>query len=79
MPKFEYHIIQHDGGWAYMADGTISETFPSHDAAVHAARRAAGEQEKPGETTGIVWEDKTGHWHSEVARGDDHPETEVER
>ena len=78
MPRFEYHIIQHDDGWAYMADGTISETFPSHDAAVQAARRAAGEQEKPGETSGIVWEDKAGRWHSEIARGDDHPETDVE-
>jgi hypothetical protein len=30
-----------------------------------------------GATTGISYEDKQGHWHNEVARGDDRPETEV--
>ena len=38
MSHVTYHIVQHDGGWAYRADGTYSETFPSHDAARKAAR-----------------------------------------
>jgi hypothetical protein len=32
----------------------------------------------PGTTTGISYEDKDGHWHEEVSRGDDRPDTEVE-
>ena len=33
MPKVTYHIIEHDGGWAYRVGDVISETFPSHDLA----------------------------------------------
>lgn len=47
MTKLVYKILQHDGGWAYEADGTISETFPSHDAALEAAQRAAAIQSEP--------------------------------
>jgi hypothetical protein len=78
MTKVTYQIVEHDGGWAYRVDGVYSETFPSHDAARKAAEQAAGEQAVAGETTGIVYEDKDGRWHEEVARGDDRPETEVE-
>jgi hypothetical protein len=77
MSKITYEIVEHDGGWAYRVDGVYSETFPSRDAARHAAERAAREQVVPGATTGIVYEDKSGNWHSEVAKGDDRPETEV--
>jgi hypothetical protein len=45
--KLVYKILQHDGGWAYEADGTISETFASHDEAFEAARRAADVQAEP--------------------------------
>jgi len=78
MTNLTYEIVEHDGGWAYQVDGTYSETFPTHDAAKAAARKAAAEQEQSGETTGIQYEDKQGRWHGEVASGDDRPETDVE-
>lgn len=78
MTKVTYVVVQHDGGWAYRADDVFSETFATHDEALAAARRAAREQQRPGETTGTSWEDARGHWHEEVARGDDRPTTEVE-
>ena len=77
MVQVTYHIVQHDGGWAYQVDGAYSETFPSHDAARRAAHRAAREQQQPGKTTGITWEDKDGGWHQELADGDDRPSTGV--
>ena len=78
MAKVTYEIVEHDGGWASRVDGVFSETFPSHDLARKAAERAAKEQVVPGVTTGITYEDKSGHWHQEVAAGDDRPETDVE-
>jgi hypothetical protein len=78
MAKMTYEIVQHDGGWAYRANGTYSEPFPTHDAARKAAERAAREQLSPGESTPISYEDDKGHWHNEVAKGDDRPETDVE-
>ena len=39
-----YKVVQHDGGWAYTVDGVFSEPFPTHAAALAAARRAANEQ-----------------------------------
>jgi hypothetical protein len=77
MSKITYEIVEHDGGWAYRANGVFSETFPSHDAARKAAERAAAEQVIAGETRGIVYEDKEGRWHEEVALGTDRPETAV--
>ena len=78
MTTITYEIVEHDGGWAYRADGVYSETFATHDAARTAAERAAREQREPGETAGIVWEDERGRWHEEVAAGDDRPITDVE-
>jgi len=78
MSKVTYEIVRHDGGWAYRVDGTYSEAFPSHDLARHAAERAAREQQVVGATTTITYEDEQGHWHHEVARGDDRPKTDVE-
>ena len=78
MTKITYAIVQHDGGWAYRANGTFSETFPSHDAAREAAERAAQEQITPGESTPISYEDDKGRWHDELSVGDDRPETDVE-
>jgi hypothetical protein len=78
MSKITYEIVQHDGGWAYRVDGTYSEPFPTHDAARHAALRAAREQREPGVSTLITWEDSAGHWHKELAAGDDRPATDVE-
>ena len=73
-----YRIVEHDGGWAYQVDGVFSETYPTHDAAYAAARRAAGEQRVSGEDRGIVYEDAQGRWHEEIAAGDDRPVTDVE-
>jgi Uncharacterized protein conserved in bacteria (DUF2188) len=78
MAKIVYRIVKHEDGWAYKARGTFSETFPSHDAALAAARIAAGEQKVPGETVGIEYETADGVWHEEVDPGSDRPETAVE-
>jgi hypothetical protein len=77
MSKITYEIVEHDGGWAYKVGATFSETFPSHSAALAAANRAAGEQQVAGRTEGIEYEDASGHWHGEVAEGDDRPEADV--
>ncbi len=77
MTKITYEIVEHDGGWAYRADGVFSETFATHDLARSAAERAAREQVVPGETTGISYEDKDGHWHDELSPGQDRPKTDV--
>jgi len=37
MSRVTYEIVQHDGGWAYKANGVFSEPFPSHDEALAAA------------------------------------------
>ena len=76
--KITYEVVEHDGGWAYKVGDVFSETFPSHDIALAAAKRAAGEQRVPGETTGIEYETADGKWHEELEPGDDRPETEVE-
>jgi hypothetical protein len=78
MTKVTYEIVEHDGGWAYRANGVYSETFQSHDEARRAADRAAAEQAVGGEDTRISYEDTKGRWHDELSRGDDRPETEVE-
>jgi hypothetical protein len=78
MPKVTYRIVEHDGGWAYRVADTFSETYPSREAAHAAAQHAAREQQLSGETAAIEWEDARGRWHSETARGDDRPDTEVE-
>lgn len=76
--KVTYHIVQHDGGWAYKLGDVYSETFPTHEAALAAARRVALEQQRPDRTTGITWEGADGQWHEEVSSGDDRPQVEVE-
>ena len=78
MAKVIYEIVEHDDGWAYRVDGTFSETFASREAAHLAACRAALEQQQPGTSAGITWEDERGRWHAEIARGEDRPDVEVE-
>jgi hypothetical protein len=78
MTQVIYEIVEHDGGFAYRVDGTYSETFRTHDAAKAAARRAAVEQQRPGESAGIAWEDAGGRWHEEISAGTDRPQTSVE-
>jgi hypothetical protein len=78
MAKVTYEILKHDGGWAYRVNETFSEPFRSHDEARHAALRAAREQHEPGKESALItWEDSAGHWHKEVAAGDDRPATDV--
>ncbi|MGE6741670.1 DUF2188 domain-containing protein [Allorhizobium pseudoryzae] len=77
MTKVTYKIVQHDGGWAYRVDDVFSETFPTHDDALAAARIAAAEQQVGGEPEEISWQDSTGKWHVEHSDGGDRPEAEV--
>ena len=78
MSHVTYRVVRHDDGWAYTVDGVFSEPFATHAAALAAARRAAAEQRAPGRTEAIEYEDASGRWHTETARGTDRPETEVE-
>jgi hypothetical protein len=78
MSAEHYRIIEHDGGWAYTALGVYSETFPSHDAALAAARRAAAEQSVSDEARMIEYQDETGAWRVERAAGDDRPLVEID-
>jgi hypothetical protein len=78
MARVKYAIVEHDGGWAYKVDRTYSESFATREAAHFAACQAALEQQVPGETATISWEDERGRWHAEIARGSDRPEVEVE-
>lgn len=77
MAELDYKIVQHDGGWAYKVDDVFSETFPTHDQALEAAKDAAARQGLSGETDGIVYQDRTGKWHEEIADGTDRPQTHV--
>jgi hypothetical protein len=78
MPHVTYRIVEHDGGWAYKVGDVFSETFAGKDLARAAAQRAAREQETPGDTVSIEYEDSSGNWRDETARGGDRPETDVE-
>jgi hypothetical protein len=78
MVHVTYHIVEHDGGWAYKLGDVFSETFRTRQGAMEAAKRVAREQAMPGQTSGIAYEDSSGAWHEEVARGDDRPQADVE-
>jgi hypothetical protein len=78
MSHVTYKIVEHDGGWAYTANGVFSESFSSHAAALAAARRAAAEQRTPGRSEVIQYETADGKWHTETASGSDRPETDVD-
>ncbi|MBN8889898.1 MAG: hypothetical protein BGP12_10945 [Rhodospirillales bacterium 70-18] len=77
MVRIHYRIVQHDGGWAYRLDDVFSEPFPTHDAAVAAAKRVAAEQHMPGNTTYIEYQDKAGRWLTETSSGTDRPDADV--
>ncbi|MBY0564120.1 MAG: DUF2188 domain-containing protein [Hyphomonadaceae bacterium] len=77
MTHIVYEIIEHDGGWAFKLGDTISQSFPTREAAVAVAKRVANEQRLPDETTPIEWEDERGEWHEEIAKGDDRPDVEI--
>jgi hypothetical protein len=73
-----YHVHVHDGGWAYRLGDVWSETYPTHDAALRAARDAAKRQQIGGEDAQISYETADGTWHQESVRGSDRPEVDVE-
>jgi hypothetical protein len=78
MTKIHYVIVEHDGGFAYKLGDVFSETFRTCEAALHAANVAAAEQELPGETEEIEYQDAQGKWTIEHADGDDRPEADVD-
>jgi hypothetical protein len=78
MAHVTYHVVRHEDGWAYTVNGVFSEAFPTHAAALAAARAAAAEQRVPGQTEVIEYEDEDGRWHTETARGGDRPDTDVD-
>jgi hypothetical protein len=77
MSHVTYRIVQHDGGWAYRVGDVFSEAFPTHAAALLAAKVAAREQRVPGDTHVIEYEEADGRWHTETASGSDRPDTDV--
>ena len=77
MSTAHYKVVPHDGGFAYTLNGSYSETYPTHAAALKAARRVAHEQRVPGETGLIMYETEDGVWHTENTLGIDRPETDV--
>src|ERR1700709_1453031 len=78
MSHVTYKIVQHDGGWAYTVDGVFSEPFPTHAAALAAAKHAAADQRLPRRTETIEYETADGKWHTETAARSDRPETDIE-
>ncbi len=78
MTEIHYHVVEHDGGWAYRLGDVYSETFPTHDAALAAARRAAAEQGVNGETEAIEFQDGEGRWRIELSDGHDRPVADVD-
>ncbi|HET7411092.1 MAG TPA: DUF2188 domain-containing protein [Pararhizobium sp.] len=79
MPHVIYHIVEHDGGWAYKLGDVFSEPYPTHDMALQAAEVAAQEQQIGDDTTTTIrYQDANGDWHEERANGGDRPEADVE-
>ncbi|MGE3335141.1 MAG: DUF2188 domain-containing protein [Rhodospirillaceae bacterium] len=72
-----YEVVEHDGGWAYRVKGVYSETFPTHDRALDAARKASQRQHLGGLSTAISYQDRESRWHTEMVDGNDRPDTEV--
>jgi hypothetical protein len=77
MAKLHYHVVAHDGGYAYKLGDVFSEPFPDRQTALRAAQRVAAEQRVPGDTTVIEYEDEHGKWHTETGQGDDRPDADV--
>lgn len=77
MSIVRYKLVEHDGGWAYTLNGVFSEPYPTHEAAMAAARRVAQEQGVPGESTYIEYQTGDGQWHTEHVLGIDRPQADV--
>lgn len=78
MTRVVYSIVEHDGGWAYKLGGVFSESYPTREHALAAAKAAAAEQQVGGEDEEISFQDDKGLWHYEHAEGGDRPEAIVE-
>lgn len=78
MVTVRYEIVRHNDGWAYKVGDVFSETFASREDAANAARQAAAEQRLGGKDEEIQFQDEHGVWRSEISRGVDRPETEVD-
>ncbi len=78
MTEVVYEIVEHDGGWAYKLGDVFSETFASRALAEEAADIVATEQQRPGETAAISYQDPSGEWHEELSHGEDRPLTHVD-
>lgn len=78
MTRVVYEIVQHDGGWAYKLADVFSESFPTREMALAAARAAAAEQQVGGDDEEISFQDQDGRWHFEHADGGDRPEAIVD-
>lgn len=73
-----YHVDVHDDGWGYRLGEVWSETFPTHDAALRAAKEAAQRQQIGGDDAQISYEAADGTWKQEAVRGSDRPAVDVE-
>lgn len=73
-----YHIVEHNGGWAYKLGDVFSETFATHAQATEAAERAAQGHMRAGADEAIEYEDDKGVWHEETVSGLDRPDADVE-
>jgi hypothetical protein len=77
MTHVTYKVVEHDGGWGYSVGDVFSETFATEELAHAAAANAAREQQTPGESEPVQYEDRSGRWHEETANGSDRPDTDV--
>ncbi len=77
MSHVTYTVVEHDGGWAYKLGDVFSETFATRELAHAAAALAAREQQTPGVSERIQYEDRSGRWHEEIAKGSDRPDADV--
>ena len=78
MSEIHYHVVEHDGGYAYKVGDVFSETFRTRAEAHMAAEIAAREQRSSGEDETIEYQDAGGKWKVEAAKGDDRPASDVE-
>jgi hypothetical protein len=75
--KVTYHVAEHDGGYGYRLDDVWSETYPTHDQALAAAKAAAYRQHVDGGDAEISYQLADGRWKTEHADGGDRPDTAV--
>jgi hypothetical protein len=78
MSEVHYHVVEHDGGWAYKVGDVFSETFRTREEAHAAAEIAAREQERGGDDETIEYQDADGKWKVETAKGGDRPASDVD-